>query len=146
MDDVRESRFQRAGGLEVGTSEPMSKFPETPMKTGIEIIAEERARQLKHHGWTPEHDDGHTTGDLTDAAICYATVASAEVRGSSAEEWTPEIMTSPHCLHSPWPWEHEAWKPSDDPIHNLAKAGALIAAEIDRLMRFHKSQAQPQSA
>jgi hypothetical protein len=27
------------------------------------------------------------------------------------------------------------WKPSTDPIRNLERAGALIAAEIDRLER-----------
>ena len=35
-----------------------------------------------------------------------------------------------------WPWDMKWWKPSDeDPIRNLVKAGALIAAEIDRLQR-----------
>ena len=33
---------------------------------------------------------------------------------------------------SDWPWPPEFWKPSDDPVRNLVKAGALIAAEIDR--------------
>jgi hypothetical protein len=33
-----------------------------------------------------------------------------------------------------WPWEASWWKPSQtDRIKELAKAGALIAAEIDRL-------------
>lgn len=36
---------------------------------------------------------------------------------------------------SDWPWHSSWWKPSDDPIRNLVKAGALIAAEIDRLQR-----------
>ncbi len=32
-----------------------------------------------------------------------------------------------------WPW-FDGWKPDlSDPIRNLVKAGALIAAEIDRL-------------
>lgn len=35
----------------------------------------------------------------------------------------------------PWPWATDWWKPSDDPITNLVRAGALIAAEIDRLLR-----------
>ena len=34
-----------------------------------------------------------------------------------------------------WPFEDAAWKPSHDPVKNLVKAGALIAAEIDRLQR-----------
>ena len=34
-----------------------------------------------------------------------------------------------------WPWSDKWWKPSDDPVRNLVKAGALLAAEIDRLQR-----------
>jgi hypothetical protein len=34
-----------------------------------------------------------------------------------------------------WPFEPASYKLSDDPIRNLTKAGALIAAEIDRLER-----------
>lgn len=34
-----------------------------------------------------------------------------------------------------WPFNRKEWKPSSDPIRNLVKAGALIAAEIDRLHR-----------
>jgi hypothetical protein len=34
-----------------------------------------------------------------------------------------------------WPWDASWWKPSNDPVRNLVKAGALIAAEIDRLQR-----------
>lgn len=35
-----------------------------------------------------------------------------------------------------WPWEARFWKPCpDDRARELVKAGALIAAEIDRLQR-----------
>jgi hypothetical protein len=34
-----------------------------------------------------------------------------------------------------WPWDESWWKPGDR-IRELAKAGALIAAEIDRLNRI----------
>jgi hypothetical protein len=43
------------------------------MKTGIELIAEERKRQIEVEGWTAEHDDEHTDGELALAAVCYAT-------------------------------------------------------------------------
>lgn len=34
-----------------------------------------------------------------------------------------------------WPWDEMLWKPTpDDRIRELAKAGALIATEIDRLL------------
>jgi hypothetical protein len=35
-----------------------------------------------------------------------------------------------------WPWKPWWWKPSTNRIDELVKAGALIAAEIDRLQRI----------
>ena len=90
------------------------------MKTGIELIADERQRQITAEGWTPEHDDQHTESELLQAAICYAE------NGSNLELGACDV---------PWPWGENDWKPSQDNIRNLVKAGALIAAEIDRLQR-----------
>lgn len=111
----------------------------THMKTGIELIAAERERQILQEGWTPEHDDGHSLGELSEAAACYAMVASANVRGSIAEEWPATMLNGFNDSLMSWPWNDEWWKPSDDPARNLIKAGALIAAEIDRLQRASKS-------
>jgi hypothetical protein len=36
-----------------------------------------------------------------------------------------------------WPWEQESFKPTTD-IHDLIKAGALIAAAIDRIQKDNK--------
>lgn len=91
------------------------------MKTGIELIAEERQRQIEKEGWTPEHDDGHLEGEMVNAAAGYMVHALLGVFGR-----TPPQM---------WPWNRVWWKPSEDPIRNLTKAGALIAAEIDRIQR-----------
>lgn len=97
------------------------------MKTGIHLISAERERQVSAEGWTPEHDDTHHTGELVNAAIAYADVAASQVVvGGSGETYGP---------HDDWPWSLDWWKPSDDPLRNLVKAGALIAAEIDRLSR-----------
>jgi hypothetical protein len=96
---------------------------------GIELIAAERERQISQEGWTPEHDDEHINGELRDAAIAYAQVCDDRA-GECAEDWFP------------WQWSREWWKPSDDPIRNLAKAGALIAAEIDRLHRLRTEEGQ----
>jgi hypothetical protein len=79
---------------------------------GVQKIAAERMRQIEDEKWTPEHDDEHDEEELASAAVAYA--------------WNNPDM---------WPWESERWKPSNDPIRNLVKAGALIAAEIDRLER-----------
>jgi hypothetical protein len=38
-----------------------------------------------------------------------------------------------------WPWSFEWWKPKDR-IRNLVRAGALIAAEIDRLQAMQEAK------
>ena len=40
--------------------------------TGVELIAQERERQIEKEGWTAEHDADHTEGQLAKAAACYA--------------------------------------------------------------------------
>ena len=92
---------------------------------GIESIAAERQRQIKVEGWTPEHDDEHDKGQLAEAAACYAD-ASADPEGSDVPFYS---------LTGHWPWGSEWWKPSKDRRRMLVKAGALVAAEIDRLDR-----------
>lgn len=91
---------------------------------GASMIATERYRQIATEGWTPEHDDNHTKAELARAAVNYA------VRAINQIGWP----TEGHGLA--WPWDKSWWKPSDDRIRNLVKAGALIAAEIDRLQRL----------
>jgi hypothetical protein len=91
--------------------------------TGIERISAERERQVSVEGWTAEHDDEHRFGDLTQAAVSYAGNAVCQIQHSDY----PRPLS--------WPWDLRWWKPSPDPIRNLVKAGALIAAEIDRLQR-----------
>lgn len=90
---------------------------------GVLLIAEERERQETQEGWTAEHDAEHTHAELTVAALAYATQAAGQIVAET-EDVTPPGF---------WPWDVSWWKPSDDPIRNLVKAGALIAAEIDRL-------------
>lgn len=86
---------------------------------GLALIAAERRRQVEVEGWTPEHDDAHDTGELADAAACYAAARIAGQKPSSR-----------------WPWSLDWWKPSpDNRVRDLVKAGALLVAEIDRLRR-----------
>jgi hypothetical protein len=88
--------------------------------TGIERIAKERKRQIEHEGWTAQHDSIHSKGEMCYAVICYTSASVMERR-----------------FPSNWPWEREWWKPSTR-VRNLEKAGALIAAEIDRLLRLEE--------
>lgn len=97
--------------------------------SGIERINAERQRQIEVEGWTPEHDDAYSNSDLVAAALSYAEVAAEQVSPHFPGENRPwETRTD-------WPWHDRWWKPNEDPIRNLEKAGALIAAEIDRLLR-----------
>lgn len=94
------------------------------MKTGIELIADERQRQIEVEGWTREHDAIHVNGELSEAAAAYAL---ADLYRRTASKG---YCNTPHC----WPFSLDWWKPSPgDRIKELTKAGALIAAEIDRL-------------
>lgn len=106
--------------------------------TGVELIAAERQRQIDAEGWTPEHDDGHTLGEMAAAGACYALLTTRWKGGRLVRD----IL---------WPWDDEWFKPAeypDPPYHrdihvdkdvkDLARAGALIAAEIDRLQRSRR--------
>jgi len=88
--------------------------------TGIELIAKERERQITEEGWTPEHDDCfHRKGELAQAGAVYA------------------LPPKYRFYAQAWPWDLRYYKPvPQDRIRELVKAGALIAAEIDRLQRL----------
>lgn len=103
---------------------------------GTARITNERMRQIQQEGYTPEHDAGHARGVIAHAAACYALLAARQQSnpGHIRDEFARAAF--PRQLNNGlwWPWESEAWKPSDDPVRNLEKAGALIAAEIDRIL------------
>lgn len=90
--------------------------------TGMELIAAERRRQVTMEDWTPAHDDTHRNGEMARAAACYA-LQHTRVSGRAIR----------------WPWARSWWKPKN-PIRDLVRAGALIAAEIDRLQRLATSR------
>lgn len=103
-------------------TEPL--FPlQAEASDGVSLIAQERRDQIERHGYSLEKDK--ITGEhdgLAMAAACYATPGRRRLfRGD---------MNVPNG----WPWAHASWTPSPgNRIKELAKAGALIAAEIDRL-------------
>lgn len=53
------------------------------MKTGIELIAEERQRQIDVEGYSEQHDSQHKVSEFVYAAIAY--VESAKVGVNCAE-------------------------------------------------------------
>lgn len=89
-------------------------------KAAADIVTE-RQRQITVEGWTPEHDDEHTLGELVQAAadLCvYGTdFRVVDLDGDSMVGWG---LTEAH---------------RDNRRRQLVIAGALILAEIERLDR-----------
>ena len=106
------------------------------MPKGAELIAAERERQITIEGYTPKSDDRviHGIGDIAVAAACYAIP-------SYIRDVTPLGDKTRPIISWLWPWRKELWKPTpNDRIKELTKAGALLAAEIDRLIRARERE------
>ena len=127
------------------SSIPRTESPKTSelsaAPSGVQLIAAERERQITQEGWTPQHDDHHAQQELAQAAACYAWPAPRPIEVKKA-----------------WPWDFQWWKPtvfgvdadwrevSEARVRDLTKAGALLAAEIDRLHRLLNGQRTNTSA
>lgn len=99
--------------------------------TGIELIAQERRRQIEREEFDSEYDAAYNyCGELAYAAAVYA---SPEPIYTIREHKGLDDNLPFFHLTNPWPWEEEDYKPKDE-ISNLVRAGALIVAEIDRLI------------
>lgn len=93
-----------------------------------ELIAQERRRQVFEKRYNPEHDDAHGDGSLLAAGILLACdVAGLELAN-----------VDPPDLNGPWPDQlclHVGEKYGGNEVRRLTIAAAMIAAEIDRLIR-----------
>lgn len=94
-------------------------LPFLTVHDGAGQITAERRRQVGKEGWTARHDDAHDTGELVDAAVAYCMVYGTDTSDAIRR----------------WPWAATEFNPGDRK-RNLQKAGALLAAELDRLDRL----------
>lgn len=105
------------------------------MGDGVSIIAAERQRQVEVEGYRFAHDDQHDEGELAIAAACYA-ASSANSQLFIDSTGDGQVRESGGMV-DPWPFEKELDKRlKHNRIKKLAIAGALIAAELDRLLRI----------
>lgn len=108
--------------------------------TGAGRIFAERLRQVREKGFHYLADDSYRSQQLARAAVCYALPYQDSRRLGPTEDGIPPLE---------WPWPAVAWRPGqgvwidghvrlsiDDRVRELEKAGALCAAEIDRLVRL----------
>ncbi|WP_430228062.1 hypothetical protein [Paraburkholderia tropica] len=99
----------------------LATAPTERMSDAARDVLAEHARQISVEGFTPEHDDKYTNGELPRAAACYAHAAGSwmEIRRSMPAEW---------------PWARDWWKPGT-PRRMLEKAAAMIISEMERIDR-----------
>lgn len=105
----------------------MSALPSVQCDLAMLLVTLERGRQIFGKGYDPAHDDDHAGAELAAAAACYA--AGGEVSVDGRRLW-------------PWPGE-PAPSAAVAELRRLAIAGALLLAEIERLLR---AGADPQTA
>lgn len=100
-------------------------------KTGIELIAQEREEQLTKHGHAIEHDVLINDERQLGVAASYLSYPD---QSQMDEDYIPNH------------WDPEIWKKMMDKPYEerLIIAGALIAAELDRLLYFenHDTEAK----
>jgi len=102
------------------------------MDEALKAIASERMRQIEVESWDAAHDDTHDTGQLAEAAACYAigqTLTQHRVAGTGRPGHPKRTITT-----MLWPWDLKWWKPRSR-RYDLVRAGALIVAEIERIDR-----------
>lgn len=104
--------------------------------TGAGLIAAERKRQIDQEGWTAAHDAQHTDGSLAHAAICYLANGNNDTRISCAVQVQDKLLTLRAIPSWPASWA-QTWdrRGSIGYRRSLVVAGALTAAEIDRVAR-----------
>jgi len=128
---------------------------------GVKLIERERLRQVEGEGFDAQRDDEYFNGSLADAAACYAATKKIyskfdmkydgnikEFRFTELWPWSPDWdkrqkrpypLLVRHMMKDPAKDVDELIN-IDGRIKELAKAGALCAAEIDRLERLKKAQ------
>lgn len=93
------------------------------MTVGVQMIADERDRQINEEGHTPNDDLKYDDRVLPAMAACYALAplgcVSSLIDGRPVDNW-PAGLEDKREKHSR--------------LKRLTIAGALIAAEIDRLL------------
>jgi hypothetical protein len=107
-----------------------------PELNGVDLIAAERRRQVEVEGFDAARDDRCRKGELAQAAAYYAYPGDDVATGYTHKWGTGSFSVSTKRLLYPAGWSLSAGdKARHDRIKQLAIAGALAAAEIDRLLR-----------
>ena len=136
VDDGGNATIVTVDGRRVERDKPKPETTDASQSPGAALIAEERARQISEEGYGAGHDDAHRLGEIAWAAAWYA---APECTFKMSMNTEPGGVSHAH-FDGCWPWERQSnRKALHSRIRQLAIAGALCAAEIDRLMRINSA-------
>ena len=85
--------------------------------SGVELIKKEREKQITKYGYDAKHDLGYKDNQLVYAALSYL---ACSIDGKDGQYFTN------------WPFDVKYFK-NEGKMDCLKKAGAFIAAELDRM-------------
>jgi hypothetical protein len=132
---VHGIRYRTNAALEAFLTAALAVSVPGMVRGALDDITAERQRQISAEGWTIDHDDSHSEGEMACAAGIYALIAGSGAtdyrnayQGYSLNDYLQAIID--HY----WPWDRKWFKPTNR-RRDLVKAGALIVAEIERLDR-----------
>lgn len=92
---------------------------------GIELIARERKEQIEKHGFSVVDDAIYYENQELRNAAMFALTADEKYYPDNWESWFKKKMRT----------KRQSMEPLEFDIERLKIAGALIAAEIDRLLK-----------
>ena len=124
-------------GIKMELVDDQAKEP--PMLPGIAAIHRERLRQIHNLGYNAKVDDAYVHGELASAAATYLEAARIQRMFGDQPDEEQRVaiaMQIEEAIEKNWPFEREWFHLAESPAENLVKAGALQAAELDRLKRI----------
>lgn len=104
----------------VQTASEIIEVSRPSLSNGLGKVCAEVARVRIEEGFSPADDDKLVNYQLSKAAACYVLGVKLSI----------------------WPWMDKWWHPGSR-LQNLVKAGQLIVAEIDRLLRLERQNTHP---
>lgn len=145
-----------ASGSNSDVSSVVSLTSSVGNSIGLRMISHERLRQMEKEGWSKEHDKKHSDMELAGAAGCYVANAINKHYAEDIKDWHEKARfqyyqepESNFFVNSGdrgdrrinrggwrdgFPFDEKYDKRSKhDKIRSLVIAGALIAAELDKL-------------
>ena len=117
-------------------------------QTAADLVVSERIAHTEREGWSNSADDTYLNNELAYGAVAYALPMVQEeifTRGRVGDnDVAAEVAINLFVKRSTfWKFAKGFWKPSmgsnEGRVKELVKAGSLILAEIDRLLRLRRS-------